>query len=372
MDIENIKKLEHNIKKIFDKITKTELDLSKIKLDKIIHVYSNTNEPIYRLFYDNKCIVRNNKYCVIYTCIKCNKDQTTMLNNIIRKINKNIYNCSTCKEMEIEKRENHSLILKGLKDCKSNTKEVYKKVLDKLLNDENLFTEMDDDFKDNYFQRHLSKEEFDRIRDKIISFQNDRIILNNNYTYYPTVKISNQTRFNPYLYNNVTDTIEKIQYVKFNCEVCKNIFTNRDLYVQKNKYKILCQECNFTNNTFKIRTYKNCINEHITYQSKFELKFLKYCNENNIVVNNGPNIEYMWNNKIRKYRVDFYIPKINLLIEIKDNHIWHIENKNNGKWGAKLKGVKQFLDTNIDYNFEVIYPVNYTQNLKKIHEFYNI
>ena len=42
----------------------------------------------------------------------------------------------------------------------------------------------------------------------------------------------------------------------------------------------------------------------------------------------------------------FAIPKLKLLIEIKDNHIWHKEQVQSGKWEEKVNGVEKFLQNN--------------------------
>lgn len=372
MNEENLNNLQKNIIKIFNKETNIELNLNDVSIKKIVHKYSNTNIPIYRLFDKDICLTKNNKFCVIYKCLVCNRENITALNNITRKINENQTNCQHCKELEEEKRNNHSLVLRNMIQSKKSKKEATSKslslltILEKLNCDSENFYKMDDDFQENYYKKHLTVEEFERIRNKIISIQSDRIMMSSDYIYYPTVKIANQTMFNPYLYNKNNDVIEKIQYVKFKCENCKDTFINRDLFIQKNKYKIFCQECNFTNNVFKLRHFKNCKNENILYQSKFELKFIKFCNENKIVIKNGPNIPYEWNNTSRKYKIDFLIPDIKLLVEIKDNHVWHKEQINNDKWNCKLKGVEKYLNINKDYKYEIAYPKNYIELTKKI------
>jgi hypothetical protein len=84
---------------------------------------------------------------------------------------------------------------------------------------------------------------------------------------------------------------------------------------------------------------KNINNKIIMYQSKLELKFIEWCNSNNIIVNNGPSVEYIFNEKMHKYRVDFQINE--LLIEIKDFHIWHKNQVLSGKWDAKMEAIKK-------------------------------
>ena len=58
----------------------------------------------------------------------------------------------------------------------------------------------------------------------------------------------------------------------------------------------------------------------LTYQGSYELDFLNFCAVNNIEVNNGPSIDYVFDGKKRKYHSDFIIPSINLVVEIKSTY----------------------------------------------------
>jgi hypothetical protein len=229
----------------------------------------------------------------------------------------------------------------------------------RLIEDEQDFEKEDDDFKNNYFRKHLTRDEFERIRHKIYSFQHEKFADLSHFEYYPCVKIGNQSRFCPYMYDKTRDVLEKIQYIYYDCDCCGGRFYNRDLYIQKNKYKILCSDCNFTNNTFKLRNTTNCRDEKIQYQSQFEKKFICFCNEHNIIVQNGPVIHYDFNG-LKRYKVDFQLPELKILVEIKDNHIWHKQNLETGKWQAKQSAVEMFVENNSSYNtFMLIYPKTY-------------
>jgi hypothetical protein len=230
------------------------------------------------------------------------------------------------------------------------------------------FQEMDDDFKDAYFRKYLSCEEFERIRTKIISFQHDKLVDIDEYNYVPTLKINNQYHFYPHMYHPKRDCFEKACYIKYKCDNCNTVFENKTLEVQKNRFKVLCKDCSFTNNTFKIRPTHNCMGQRVCYQSQFELKLIKYCNENNIHINNGPDIQYIWNGGRHKYRCDFYISSQKLLVEIKDNHVWHKNQVANGKWGAKEQAAKEFVVMNPDLykEFVIIYPKTYMNFIKKL------
>lgn len=338
-------------------------------INKIVHKYSNTGVPLYRFFFNNEVITRNNHYLVTYKCINCESIHKVALNNILRKINRNITKCKICKEFDEIKRLNHS---KYMLECCGKPKENIdiKKVItlkDKLISDQKAFDEYDDDFKNNYFRRNMSYDEFDYFRKKIISILNDKFKMDDDLIYYPIVSISNQTRFSPYLYSISRNCLEKIHHIKIKCDNCNSHFISKDLHSHKNRIKAFCKDCNLTNNIFKLRTYHNIANEKIIYQSKFELKFIRLCNDKKIYIINGPKVEYYFNNKKCTYKIDFAIPKLNYLIEIKDNHIWHREQINNGKWGEKIKGVENYIKNNEIYTkFLVIFPKNYVSETNNL------
>jgi len=348
-------KLINNLISIENKKTKKKIQYTNINVELIVSKYSNTKIPIYKLKIDNTIINRNNNYRVKYKCLNCDKEQCVNLNNIVRKINKNITDCNYCKNLNIDKRTKQSNFMKN-KD--SNYQKKIKKVysnIELIEISKQEFLENEDEYIHSYFRKHMDYDEFERIRSKIISIQNDKFTDLSQFNYVPYLKISNQTKYNPYLYDSINDKFENIRYIKYKCDCCSNTFTNRDLFIQKNKFKILCKDCNFTNNIYKIRSTKNMNNDKIRYQSKLELKFIQHCNKNKILVLDGPKINYIHNNKIKRYIVDFYLPQINTLVEIKANHYWHICNKKNGIWDAKLDAVKKIVKDKQYDNFMVIY-----------------
>tara|TARA_Y100001958_G_C21176099_1_gene506882 strand:+ start:241 stop:1380 length:1140 start_codon:yes stop_codon:yes gene_type:complete len=369
MDLDKANQLINNIIKICDKKTDKTVDFKKMAIEKIAHKYSNSKLLIYRIYIDfgsgKELISRNNPYRVHYKCTECSRINIVNLNNIIRKMNRNITKCNMCKNLDEDKRLTHSNFLKnGKQSCKKD--KIVLSIKEKIEYSECQFYLMDDDYKDDYFNKHLTLSEYNIIKPKIISIQNDKFTCMDNFTYVPHLKIGNQTMYNPYFYDIERDVLEKPIYIKFMCESCGSPYITKHLFNFKNKYKMLCKDCTFCNKTFKIRTYKNIENDRITYQSKFELKFIKKCNEENILLENGPRINYMWNNKPRIYVVDFYIPCLDMLIEIKDNHIWHKQQLQNGKWNAKIKSVENNIKNNKYKKFLLIHKENYMESICNI------
>lgn len=351
MNDNDIMKLINNIIKIENKILGEILNFSKIDCIKISSKYSDIKIPFYKIKIDNYIVSKNNPYRVYYKCITCDTINISNLANLNRKINKNAVLCPTC--------TNHG-------EAKINNKLIKLSNKEKISSNQQEFDNMDSDFIEKYYTVHLTKDEFDYLKSKIISFQNDKFKYIDNFIYCPTFKINNRTKFTPMFYDKIRDVFEKPIYIKFKCEKCMNEFINRDLYVQKNKIKLYCRTCTFCNNTFKIRKTKNINDEIISYQSKHELKFINFCNDNNILVRNGPIIEYEWNNLKKKYIVDFYIPKLNWLIELEDNHIWHKNQVINGIWDCKVASVNKLINDKIYNNFLLIFPKNYQANINFI------
>ena len=363
MDESQIDTLMGKIQRVFDKTTNEGVDIADISVKNIINMYSNTKVPVYRFHKGGVVIKKNNGYMVEYNCLECDRVRLCALNNITRKINRGITKCPTCRELDEYKRARHSEFLRNPKPVRLSP--VKLSLGEKLEDDKKAFEEMDTDWKELYFRRHMNEQEYKYIFPKIVSIQRGKFNKLEKFEYYPTVSISNQTRFNPYLYDRERDCVEKITDIELRCDNCDDSFISKGLYQHKNKIKVFCCECNFVNNVYKIRSYQNVRMEKVMYQSKFELKFIRLCNENKIHVVNGPRVRYTFKETDRTYKVDFYIPKLKLLVEIKDNHVWHREQVKSGKWDAKLNGVEEYIKKSNDA-FVVVFPKNYVDVTKKI------
>ena len=79
---------------------------------------------------------------------------------------------------------------------------------------------------------------------------------------------------------------------------------------------------------------------------------------------NGPNIDYKFNDKNCKYRVDFQINDI--LIEIKDFHIWHRNQVESGLWKAKEEAVDNYIKEKGTKKYFFITPNNWNQMLSEL------
>lgn len=350
-----------------------EIKIENIKLEFTKSKYSSTKENLWHIILNSLALSRKNKYYIKYSCVTCDANHLVGTIQFLRKINKCSYCCYLCRNLEINKRKNHSEFLKNNKYPKNEedlAKELVEKLEETKLNiierKNELFNDMDDDFKTKYFLFHLTNDDYNRISKNIISFQNGKYTDLNSIKYIPVSKCGNQMQYTSIMYDSKNDILFKAHQPIMKCDNCNNNWRAKSLEQFKNTIKIMCNECLLVNKTFKIRVTKNINNEQILYQSKLELKFINWCNDNNIIVKNGPKVKYNFGDKDRIYKVDFQINKT--LIEIKDDHIWHKNDLLSGKWKAKETGVYKLIENKEYDEYFIIKPNNWMNKLNYLNK----
>jgi ribosomal protein L44E/predicted RNA-binding Zn-ribbon protein involved in translation (DUF1610 family) len=355
METPTIAHYSESIVKVFDKKTNNDFTKKPRRIENIAHKYSNTKVPIPRFILDDDIVKKNNSIVIGYECLNCKAVNQITLNLFMRKVKNGIKCCDACKNLDEVKRAEHAAYMLGERVVEESSKKWSEKTLDeRLFESHKLFEMEDDEFKKQYFTKHMTCDEFERVKTKIKSIGNGKLKSLENYDYMPNFKIWNQTKFTPILISKDKTIYEKPNYIEWVCESCDNNFINRDLEIQKNSIKILCRTCAFSNKIFKIKSMKSPWGK-ILYQSVQEHRFIKWCIEKSIKILNGPNIEYTWKDKVHKYRVDFQLPDLKMLIELKDNHVWHKIQIENGKWGAKEECAKKWCEDN-GWKYEIIFP----------------
>jgi hypothetical protein len=346
-----------------DKKTNKEVPLKDCSIQKIISTYSNTKKPIYKMIINTIPISRNNSFTIIYKCQTCESQQEITLNLFMRKVNKSSTRCESCRNKDKTKCDNQSQFMKNnfhniiagnyvkIDNIKVKSMSL-ENHLQKSLQDWEL---EDDEFKEQYFLYHLTEDDFKRILTKIVSIGNDKILSLDNWNYYSTYRIFNQTRYTPMLIHKSENRTEKPLYIKFKCDNCDCDFIHRDLEIVKNHLKLFCKSCSLVNRMFHLRKINLKNGSTILWQSIPERRFIEWCEEHNIRIQNGPKLPYMFREKQHTYRVDFELVDQKMLIEIKDNHCWHIEQVKTGKFGAKEKAAIDWCLAN-QYTYHVIFP----------------
>ena len=367
-------KILNNIIHITDS-DNNQIDIQNISLEFSCNKYSSKKNNIYHIVLNGKHLAKKDTFKIKYKCCTCENDHIVGVTQFLRKINKCSFRCNLCCNNDETKKLNHSRFMtliegdvKGLGkttqniQTRKNPRELYEKSVKE-------FEDYDDSFKAKYFENHLTEDDFKRISKNIVSLQNGTYDMQSgNLEYWSIFKTNNQMLFSSVFYDTKNDIIVKANQPIMKCENCGDIWRAKMIERYKNYHKIMCNSCTFCNKTFKLRTTKNIINDVITYQSKLELKFIRWCNENNLILTNGPTIQYPFNGKICKYRVDFLIEDLEFLIEIKDNHIWHRNQVASGKWQQKEDAVIQEIKKGNYKEFIIITPKNWLFNLKRLRE----
>ena len=131
-------------------------------------------------------------------------------------------------------------------------------------------------------------------------------------------------------FNEVLEKREKTCLEKFGT---KHAFQNEEV---KDKIKItnniryggdnsMHSEEIFLKNRKKRLDIFNYKDTKLTYQGTYELDFIEYCMLNNIKIENGQRIPYVFEGKNKKYYSDFYLPNYNLIVEIKSTYTYNME-----------------------------------------------
>lgn len=357
MNIETREEILNNIIEIKNKKTNELIEIKSRKLVFEKSKYSSKNQEIWHVFINDIKMNKKSEILVTYKCSSCESHITVGTTQYLRKIRGCKASCSNCNLLIHNSKPEHNK--KNPKNIKTierlNAYEYYEKSISE-------FEDYPEEFKVNYFKKHLTEEDYNRIKNNIVSFENGKYTDIDNIKFCSIYRVNNQMHFSSMLIDT-NGNIFKANQPLMRCCNCDNIWRAKSIDRFKNQYKIFCKECSLVNNTFKIRPIKNINNKIITYQSKLELKFVEWCNSNNYCVENGPDVEYYFMDKLRKYKVDFKIN--NILIEIKDYHIWHKQQVECGKWQAKLDAVEKYIiENNGTYFF--ITPNNWVQKIKEL------
>lgn len=318
-----------------------------------------TNNLTKRLYFNNS-LVKLKRTKITYICHTCGNTHTILLKKFLVK---KTLNCINCAET-YDKRLNQSMFMKETYSKNGKIKPKKIKIKPKKINSIDYINESNNDFFNeskifikNYYNTHINIDDFNKIKKSIIKVNG--ILFNDNFIFYEHLKTNNQIKYSSYLYDFKNDLFINFNNITYKCDNCGCTFnTTRKPKEKINNYKIMCKNCSFVNKTFKLRKHLNINNDIVNYQSKPELKVINFMNNKKILIKNGPILDYYFNNKLYHYYVDFEIPDKKILLEIKDNHIWHKEQVKSGKWLMKERIAKKYAKEN-----NMVYKIIFTQYL---------
>jgi hypothetical protein len=361
----NRNEILNSLKEVIEKKTQTIIPIQNKYLSFETSKYSSTKNNIWHVYLtliiSNEIqtirIKKTSEYMFTYECLHCKSLNTCCSTQFLRKIRNCRSQCFQCNNIHLNSRKFPS---KQKNDNVNKELTLLEKHMENLKEYEN-YPEI---FKHSYQLSHLSNEDYDRIKPNIISLGNGKYTNIENYIFWSIYKVNNQMRFSSVFYDPNQNIIFKGFQPIMRCMNCTKTWRCKSLELFKNSYKILCNDCKLCNRTFKIRSMKNINNEIILYQSKLELKFINWCSSNKWIVRNGPNVNYSFFEKTKTYRVDFQIK--NILIEIKDFHIWHKNQVDSGVWDAKVNAVNTYIKNNDLDSYFFITPNNWNQKTTEL------
>ena len=179
----------------------------------------------------------------------------------------------------------------------------------------------------------------------------------NNIIYYYTEHTNNQFKFTSKISFDNGITKETIKYIFLKCNTCGRIFKIHTNNIRlQDLSNIQCRKCKLVNTTYPIRKYENT---NITYQSGIEKVFIDFCISNNIKIENGKEITYNFDNKVRTYITDFYLPQFKYIIELKAKNKFYRDDLKSGKIEAKNNACIDYCNKhNLYFKFVFDYELN--------------
>lgn len=239
-------------------------------------------------------IHRTNKFKVRFLCPTCHVCNTTLLCNLLKKLNKEgsyAIGCGSCRP------NSHA----NLKAAKGSPKDMLSLV---------------------------------QIMDNVaLPIDHEDL---NHYTYAPT-----------HLTNIETKEVVRLINLKAQCSKCFGMFLMKELTCCT-----LCPDC-------AIESRPKChasSTPSLSYTSKFQLKFIKYCEKNNIVVQDG--VSY------GSHKVPFYLPNLNTYIDLKSNIAWFHAHKT--RTLNCPNEIQDYIEDKLSGKYIVIYPRDYVAHTRCI------
>ena len=348
MNQSDVDTLLSKIERAWDKRTGDYLDLEKVRIEKR---QDHEKKPaIYRFCHEDDVYNRKNHIMLRYKCLTCDRENMCALNNVMQRVNKGYKWCNVCK------------------DYLDSPDEILR---DKIADDVNEFNLMSQEFRDKYWARYLKVDEFEKFRPFVLGVQKDRITDLGGYEYIECATMNaGRHNFMPYLYHKDKDVVERIVDLKLRCEQCGDMFISKDFKRHKGRSRMLCLACT-ANMPFciKDKPFENLVGNTVHYKTRYEAKFLRFCNKHEIEVVNGVDIIYPWLHHQLQYRIPFFIKSLGLLVDIKDNHQWrNEEDMNQLKTKNRMRSIQDFIDANQEMfkDYVVLYPGNYVKETRKM------
>lgn len=346
-------KLTEHIEKIE---TKEGEEVKFSKLEFKIEKRKNSSKDAIVLYLDDRAFsnYEMKTYKIYYRC-RCGRLNKILLQKYKFKLKLWCQHC--CQDPKFEDRFYANILDKEKKE-----KSLYKRVKN---NRPKNILECTENFQNNYYNSHLTEEEFFEHLNDV--YELNGVILNGNirknikYIYAYPIN-NNQFKFTSKISFDNGKTFETLKTIKLKCYICGKIFNIhiqhlRDKEINKPK----CKKCSFSNKLFAIKKF----NSEVSYQSNLEKRFIEFCLNNDIKILNGFKISYNFQNKDRTYVTDFFLPELKRVIELKGSNHFYKKDLQEGKIEAKNKAANNFCKKH-GFQFDFILDVDFDKYLEKL------
>ena len=351
LEEELIKDLTNSIKCLYDENGNV-IPFKRAEVCYSVSPYSTMKQPTLIIKTDEKEYHKNRKVKVGYECKRCGSYNIIWIKKFLSKKQNSCHKCSET----AAKKEWHSKVLKAKKEGKEIAQK-YHKIKTVNYN----FAEETPKFKIEYYKKHITAEQFDKIKKYIYSIDGYVIEGKNEIQFLEHEPCANQLKYRQMVL--IDGKKVSLRHIKMKCKLCGKIYPIRRLLIEKiKKQNFYCNKCHFCNFKFQVQRYE----DKLSYQGNTELKFIELCKRHNIPIINGETVEYYFNGKIHHYRIDFYLPTLKRQIEIKANHIWHKQQVKSGKWKAKEDAAIKFCQLH-NMQFELLFVEDF-DNFEKLLE----
>lgn len=188
----------------------------------------------------------------------------------------------------------------------------------------------------------------------------------NNHNKYVKTCLEKYNVENIFQLEEIKDKIKLSNLEKYGVEY----YQGTDEY--RNKYKDTCLDKYGVDNPSKVKEIHEkqqmsgfrCFEYNgLFYRGTYELDFIKFCERNKIIIKKSKKIKYFINDVEHYYFPDFFIPKYNLIIEVKSMYYY--------KLNENINILKKEYTINSGYNFLFIIDKDYIE-LEKIIKFNGI
>lgn len=136
-----------------------------IKIVEVSNKYSSTKKPTVKIQADDKLCKRDDR--LTYNCPMCNSLSNILVGRFLTKKSKYCYKCK--EDNESKRKKQSEFIIKSYANFNKVTSKEKGEKIDIIELSKNLFEKESEDFKKEYFNRNLTFEEFNKIKENIKS-----------------------------------------------------------------------------------------------------------------------------------------------------------------------------------------------------------